>query len=154
MRLLESIPECPGRGERVLFTDLTRLNGSITTRCVVVILPPIWVWRLFMGQKNKRSFDCVTVAAPRHTSTVPPMSALLTLEDLASRWTVTRRTARAATRREGFPEPLTISARSLRWYEDEVKVWESHGGRKKAPRRKLPRYYGQVLPMPAKVYAA
>jgi len=46
------------------------------------------------------------------------------LADLAGRWGVSRDTARSYARLEGFPAPLVLTARTIRWPAVEVAAWE------------------------------
>lgn len=55
-------------------------------------------------------------------------------QDLAERWGVSRQTALAYTRYRGFPSPLALSGRTLRWTLDEVVEWEK--ARKAQPVRR------------------
>jgi len=85
-------------------------------------------------------------------------SDYLTLADLADRWGVTADTARRYTRQGGFPAPLALSRRTLRWLAEEVLAWERERRSRRSdvaparpsPRRTPPFLAGQ-LPPPARV---
>ena len=85
-------------------------------------------------------------------------SEYLTVQDLAGRWGVSRDTARSYALQEGFPAPLVLTARTIRWPAAEVAAWEDArraAGRSVAPlrpaRRRTPGYIGGPLPAPARV---
>ena len=63
------------------------------------------------------------------------MSALLSISDLARRYSLKDKTVRDVTvHKPGFPRPIYTGAgeRSRRWREDEVMRWEITEGRRAA----------------------
>jgi predicted DNA-binding transcriptional regulator AlpA len=49
---------------------------------------------------------------------------MLSSRKLAAKWGCCLQTARKRTRSEGFPQAVGLGPRSMRWYLDEVLVWE------------------------------
>lgn len=54
-----------------------------------------------------------------------PTRHRLSVKQLAVRWGVGVDTARNRTRSHGFPLPLELGPRTLRWLEEEVEQWET-----------------------------
>jgi predicted DNA-binding transcriptional regulator AlpA len=82
----------------------------------------------------------------------------VTVADLAARWGVSPDTARRYTLQPGFPAPLVLSPKTLRWTADEVATWEAERRLQEAPltppragRRRTARAAVSHLPAPARV---
>lgn len=51
------------------------------------------------------------------------MSALLTIEEVAARTTLSVRTIRRRVKDGTFPGPIALGPRTLRWSEDKINAW-------------------------------
>ena len=82
-------------------------------------------------------------------------TGFLTSADLAARWGMTRETARNHTKAKGFPERVGTPGQVYWWRESDVTEWEkTHSVKSRARRTRVPRYWGQELPLPARIVAA
>ena len=76
------------------------------------------------------------------------MTKLLTLEDLAEHWDCSKQTARQKTLLPGFPPPVPLGPRTLRWRPEDLTEWEARPVLV-VKRRPRPAYVpGSALPMP------
>jgi len=74
---------------------------------------------------------------------------------LAARWGVARETARNHTKAKGFPARLGKPGQAYWWRESEVTEWEKfHSVKQRARNTRVPRYWGQDLPLPTRIVAA